>query len=176
MYRTCPAQQQSPVVASGVVAAQQGQQQPNMVGCNVMQPPNYSQAANYGPAHAPSVNPMPYNNYNNSPDETNLDELIQNLQLFCNNNKRAVEYSPQPLSVDSASATANNSDKRFKSMLNLGSSSAPVSVQPDIDMMMTDPTSSVRVPDTNRAKSMEFLLDEDNKSTVQVRIFLKAIT
>ncbi|EFX89610.1 hypothetical protein DAPPUDRAFT_303196 [Daphnia pulex] len=110
-------------------------------------------------------------NYNN-PDETNLDELIQNLQLFCNNNKRAVEYSPQPLSVDSASATTTNSDKRFKSMLNLGSSSAPVSVQPDIDMMMTDPTSSssVRVPDANRAKSMEFLLDEDNKSTVQVRI------
>jgi hypothetical protein len=112
------------------------------------------------------------NNYNNPSDETNLDELIQNLQLFCNNNKRAVEYSPQPLSVDSGSATANSSDKRFKSMLNLGSSSAPVSVQPDIDMMMTDPTSSssVRVPDANRAKSMEFLLDEDNKSTVQVRI------
>jgi hypothetical protein len=112
------------------------------------------------------------NNYNNPSDETNLDELIQNLQLFCNNNKRAVEYSPQPLSVDSGSATANSSDKRFKSMLNLGSSSAPVSVQPDIDMMMTDPTSSVRVPDPNRAKSMEFLLDEDNKSTVQVRISL----
>ena len=111
------------------------------------------------------------NNYNN-PDETNLDELIQNLQLFCNNNKRAVEYSPQPLSVDSTSATTN-SDKRFKSMLNLGSSSAPVSVQPDIDMMMTDSASSVRVPDANRAKSMEFLLDEDNKSTVQVRILSK---
>jgi transcriptional activator cubitus interruptus len=66
MYGTCPAQQQSPVVASGVVAAQQGQQQPNMVGCNVMQPSNYSQAgANYGPAHAAGVNAMPYNNYNN---------------------------------------------------------------------------------------------------------------
>ena len=104
-------------------------------------------------------------------DETNLDELIQNLQLFCNS-KRVVEYSPQPLSVDSGSATAT-ADKRFKSMLNLGSSSAPVSVQPDIDMM-TDPTSSssVRVPDTNRAKSMEFLLDEDNKSAVQVSFSL----
>jgi transcriptional activator cubitus interruptus len=67
MYGTCPAQQQSPVVASGVASAQQGQQQPNMVGCNVMQPSNYSQAANYGPAHASGVNPMPYNNnYNNS--------------------------------------------------------------------------------------------------------------
>ncbi|XP_057374203.1 mucin-5AC-like [Daphnia carinata] len=112
--------------------------------------------------------PQSYSNRNGSPsDETNLDELIQNLQLFCNS-KRVVEYSPQPLSVDSGSATATTTDKRFKSMLNLGSSSAPVSVQPDIDMM-TDPTSSsVRVPDTNRAKSMEFLLDEDNKSAVQV--------
>ncbi|XP_045031102.1 serine-rich adhesin for platelets isoform X2 [Daphnia magna] len=123
--------------------------------------------------HPQSYNSNNNNNRNASPsDETNLDELILNLQLFCNNNKRAVEYSPhtqQPLSVDSGSATAS-SDKRFKSMLNLGSSSAPASVQPDIDMM-TDQTSSsstVRVPDANRAKSMEFLLDEDNKSTVQV--------
>lgn len=123
-----------------------------------------------------------HNRIDNNNDETNLDELIQNLQLFCtasgnnsscNNNRRDVDYSTaQPLSVEAGSATTN-ADKRFKSMLNLGSSSAPVSVQPDIDML-TDPASSSRIaPDTNnRAKSMEFLLDEDNKSTVQVNHFL----
>lgn len=65
MYSTCPAQS-SPVVANGVVGAQQGQQQPNMVGCNAMQSAGYSQAANYGPTHANGVNPLAYNNYNNS--------------------------------------------------------------------------------------------------------------
>ena len=122
------------------------------------------------------------NNNNNASDETNLDELIQNLQLFCTtNNKRDVDYSTTSgQSVEAGSATTST-DKRFKSMLNLGSSSAPVSVQPDIDMLSCDPTSSsssVRVADTttNRAKSMEFLLDEDNKSTVQVRPHYRSLS
>ena len=109
--------------------------------------------------------------------ETNLDELIQNLQQFAIA-KRA-EYSSggggAGVGGGDASAAAAASDKRFKSMLNLGSSnSAPVSVKPDINNMMSM-SMAVGGPtyaDPNRAKSMEFLLDEDNKTQVQVRTLL----
>ena len=109
--------------------------------------------------------------------ETNLDELIQDLQLFARH-----YYKPYAVVPDTAPAVSSNAatageaashyvDKKYKSMLNLGSSSAPVSVQPDIDVM--DATN--RVPDASRAKSMEFLLDDDNKSTIQVRFLLHCV-
>lgn len=124
-----------------------------------------------------------------SPDETNLDELILNLQRF-----RAEFYTQGPIpgapagggnsAVDHGGATSgggaplqsNSSDKRFKSMLNLGSSSAPVSVQPDINnssMLDQGSAGSSGGEPNSRAKSMEFLLDEDNKSAVQVSLFLR---
>jgi hypothetical protein len=121
-----------------------------------------------------------------------LDELIQNLQQLALA-KRA-EYSSSSATgggggvgggsagVSDASAATSN-DKRFKSMLNLGSSnSAPVSVEPDINNMMSlslaEHSRGVGQPyaDPNRAKSMEFLLDEDNKTAVQVSLFFFSTT
>ena len=106
--------------------------------------------------------------------ETNLDQLIQNLEIFAQS-YRSASYNAAVAAAaaaaapaagcDQASSAYYGADKKYKSMLNLGSSSAPVSVQPDIDMM--DATGRC-MADPSRAKSMEFLLDDENKSTVQV--------
>jgi len=102
--------------------------------------------------------------------ETNLDELIESLQRF--------RDDPTAASSATAVTSTNTNDKRFKSMLNLGSSSsAPVSVQPDINNVINMSNNNSQNNENNpsdhssRAKSMEFLLDEENKSTVQVYEF-----
>lgn len=99
-------------------------------------------------------------------DETNLDELIQSLQKFC-----TLPSGGNGVAAGGTGSSSSGADKRFKSMLNLGcSSSAPASVEPHINVTMTEAGSLAArgLPDPNRAKSMEFLLDEDNKSAVQV--------
>ena len=123
--------------------------------------------------------------------ETNLDELISNLQQLAQ--RKSSDYAgglPPSHSVGqhsqcAADAATYHSDKRFKSMLNLGSppppssssssststSCAPISGVPISMMADSSSPNSSRIHDPNRAKSMEFLLDDDNKSTVQVSLF-----
>ena len=106
--------------------------------------------------------------------ETDLDDVIRHLERFAEAYRSPSYHAAAAAAAAAASSTgaaaaadasdAADGNKKFKSMLNLGwSSSAPVSVQPDVDMMMTS-----AMADPSRAKSMEFLLDDDNKHQVQV--------
>ena len=127
----------------------------------------------------------------NLDNESQLDELMKSLERLalrphyssatgsaahCADASASADGGGPQAAHQSAAADASHSpceSKRFKSMLNLGCSASghPHSQQTGrLDSALMDSPQSRR-DDANRAKSMEFLLDEDNKSALQVTTF-----